>query len=175
MPDAPMKPLISARKIHKRVLELGREISADHAGKPLIVLALLDGAFCFVADLVRAINLPHVTLRFIRATSYGRRIVSSGQVKLEEMPDLGNQHVLLVDDILDTGRTLQACKKKLENAASVHTCVLLNKPMRRVPDGLQCADYIGFTIPDVFVVGYGLDYDGHYRHLPDIQKIISDE
>jgi hypoxanthine phosphoribosyltransferase len=87
------------------------------------------------------------------------------------MPDLRGKNVLLVDDILDTGRTLQACYKAIDGAATVQTCVLLNKPMRRVPDGLQCADYIGFTIPDVFVVGYGLDYDGHYRHLPDIRKI----
>ncbi len=174
MSQPSLKPLISSRKIHKRVQELGREISANLAGSPLTILALMDGAFCFVADLARAIDLPDVTLRFIRATSYGRSIVSSGQVKLEEMPDLSGRTVLLVDDILDTGRTLQAAKIALAGA-TVHTCVLLNKPMRRVPDGLQIADFVGFTIPDVFVVGYGLDFDGHYRHLPDIRKVVSED
>jgi hypoxanthine phosphoribosyltransferase len=173
MSQPSLKPLISRRKIHKRVKELGREISANLTGSPLTILALMDGAYCFVADLAREIDQPDITLRFIRATSYGRRIVSSGQVKLEEMPDLRGRTVLIVDDILDTGRTLQAAKKALGDT-TVYTCVLLNKPMRRVPDGLQIADFIGFTIPDVFVVGYGLDLDGHYRHLPDIHKVISD-
>ncbi len=162
-----LKPLLKARAIHKRVKELGQQISADHPGQPLTVLALLDGAFCFVADLVRCIDLPDLRLHFVRASSYGKQTTSRGKVALEPLPDLSGQTVLLVDDILDTGRTMQAVKSRLAGA-TIHTCVLLDKPTRRVPDGLQCADYIGFTIPDTFVVGYGLDYGGKYRHLPDI-------
>lgn len=167
MAKSRLKPLLRARAIHKRVKELGAEITADHRGRPLIVLALLDGAFCFVADLVRCIDLPDLRLHFVRASSYGKATRSSGKVALEPLPDLSGQHVLLVDDILDTGRTLQAVRASLAGA-TLHTCVLLDKPTRREPDGLQCADYIGFTIPDAFVVGYGLDHGGQHRHLPDI-------
>jgi hypoxanthine phosphoribosyltransferase len=168
-----LKPLLKARAIHKRVKELGQQISADHPGQPLTVLALLDGAFCFVADLVRCIDLPDLRLHFVRASSYGKKTTSRGKVALEPLPDLSGQTVLLVDDILDTGRTMQAAKSSLHGAI-IHTCVLLDKPTRRVPDGLQCADYIGFTIPDTFVVGYGLDYGGKYRHLPDICVLTED-
>lgn len=168
-----LKPLLKARAIHKRVKELGQQISADHPGQPLTVLALLDGAFCFVADLVRCMDQPDLRLHFVRASSYGKNTTSRGKVALEPLPDLSGQTVLLVDDILDTGRTMQAVKSILSGAI-VHTCVLLDKPTRRVPDGLQCADYIGFTIPDTFVVGYGLDYGGKYRHLPDICALAED-
>jgi hypoxanthine phosphoribosyltransferase len=162
-----LKPLLKARAIHKRVKELGAQITADHRGRALTVLALLDGAFCFVADLVRCIDLPDVQLHFVRASSYGTSTRSSGTVALEPLPDLTNHAVLVVDDILDTGRTLQAVKRSLKGAAP-RICVLLDKPTRREPDGLQCADYIGFTIPDAFVVGYGLDHGGQHRHLPDV-------
>lgn len=168
-----LKPLLKARAIHQRVKELGQEIVGDHPGQPLTVLALLDGAFCFVADLVRCIDLPDLRLHFVRASSYGKRTTSRGKVALDPLPDLDGQTVLLVDDILDTGRTMQAVKLGLGNA-TVRTCVLLDKPTRRVPEGLQCADYIGFTIPDTFVVGYGLDHGGKYRHLPDICALRED-
>lgn len=173
MSQSRLKPLIKTRAIHKRVKELGQQISADHPGQPLTVLALLDGAFCFVADLVRCIDLPDLCLHFVRASSYGKKTTSRGKVTLEPLPDLRGQTVLLVDDILDTGRTMQAVKTSLLGA-TIHTCVLLDKPTRRVPDGLQCADYIGFTIPDTFVVGYGLDHGGKYRHLPDICALIEE-
>jgi hypoxanthine phosphoribosyltransferase len=162
-----LKPLLKARAIQQRVKELGQQITTDHPGQALTVLALLDGAFCFVADLVRCIELPDLRLHFTRASSYGRHTTSRGKVSLDPLPDLAGQTVLLVDDILDTGRTMQAVKSGLRDAV-VRTCVLLDKPTRRVPDGLQCADYIGFTIPDTFVVGYGLDHGGKYRHLPNI-------
>jgi hypoxanthine phosphoribosyltransferase len=168
-----LKPLLKARAINKRVKELGAQITADHRGRPLTVLALLDGAFCFVADLVRCIDLPDVQLHFVRASSYGKSTRSSGTVALEPLPDLSGHAVLLVDDILDTGRTLQAVKVSLRGAAP-RTCVLLDKPTRREPDGLQCADYIGFTIPDAFVVGYGLDHGGQHRHLPDVCVLSED-
>lgn len=167
MPQNRLKPLLKARAIHQRVKELGQQITADHAGQTLTVLALLDGAFCFVADLVRCIDLADLRLHFVRASSYGKRTTSRGTVTLDPLPDLSGQTVLLVDDILDTGRTMQAVKFGLQDAV-VRTCVLLDKPTRRVPDGMQCADYIGFTIPDTFVVGYGLDHGGKYRHLPNI-------
>jgi hypoxanthine phosphoribosyltransferase len=164
------KPLLSSRKIHRRVLELGKEISQFYAGRPVTVLAVLDGAFCFVADLVRVINNNELSLHFVKVSSYGGQTKSSGSVTLDKIPDLSGQSVLIVDDILDSGLTLQAIKNVL-NADSVHTCVLLNKPLRRVPQGLPCADFIGFTVPDVFVVGYGLDHGGKYRHLPDVWEL----
>jgi len=162
-----LKPLLNARVIHQRVQELGQQITADHQGQALTVLALLDGAYCFVADLVRCIDLPDLCLHFVRASSYGTSTISRGKVALDPLPDLSGQTVLLVDDILDTGRTMQAVKSRLP-AVTLRTCVLLDKPTRRVPEGLQCADYIGFIIPDTFVVGYGLDHGGKHRHLPDI-------
>lgn len=162
-----LKPVLRARAIDHRVKELGQQISTDYHGQSVTVLALLDGAYCFVADLVRCIELPDLRLHFARASSYGTGTTSRGKVALDPLPDLRGQTVLVVDDILDTGRTLQAVTQALEGA-TLRTCVLLDKPTRRVPDGLQCADYIGFTIPDVFVVGYGLDHGGKHRHLPDI-------
>ncbi len=162
-----LKPLLRARAINQRVKELGQEIADDHRGRTVTVLALLDGAYCFVADLVRCIDLPDLRLHFVRASSYGKGTTSRGKVALEPLPDLHGQTLLLVDDILDTGRTLQAVVSSLPGV-TLRTCVLLDKPTRRVPDGLQCADYVGFTIPDLFVVGYGLDHAGQHRHLPDI-------
>ena len=168
-----LKPLISERRIQKRVRELAGEIARDHArdgaGQDLAVLALMDGAFVFVADLVRHLDLPSLRLHFVRASSYGGRTASSGRVELGTMPDLSGRTVLIVDDILDTGRTLAAARRAVSGAAEVKTCVLLDKPTRRVAEGLQVADYIGFTVPDVFVVGYGLDWDGRLRHLPDLR------
>lgn len=173
-----LKPLISERRIQKRVRELAGEIARDHARdhahQELAVLALMDGAFVFVADLVRHLDLPGLRLHFVRAASYGGRRTSSGRVELSEMPDLNGRTVLIVDDILDTGRTLATARRAVTGAAKVKTCVLLDKPTRRVADGLQVADYIGFTVPDVFVVGYGLDWDGRLRHLPELLAVAHD-
>lgn len=169
------KPLISSRRIQNRVRELAGEIARDHAGQDLAVLALLDGAFVFVADLVRQLDLPGLRVHFVRAASYGAgRTTSSGRVELGTMPDLAGRIVLIVDDILDTGRTLAAARNAVAGATMVKTCVLLDKPTRRVPDGLQVADYVGFTVPDVFVVGYGLDWDGRLRHLPELRSVVSE-
>lgn len=169
-----LKPLISERRIQKRVRELAGEIARDHADQELAVLALMDGAFVFVADLVRHLDLPGLRLHFVRAASYGGRTTSSGRVELGTMPDFSGRTVLIVDDILDTGRTLAAARRAISNAAAVKTCVLLDKPTRRVAEGLQVADYIGFTVPDVFVVGYGLDWDGRLRHLPELLAVARD-
>jgi hypoxanthine phosphoribosyltransferase len=162
------RPLIRASRIQARCRQLGRSIARDHAGTHPLVVALLGGAVCFVADLVRAVPLPYLELRFARASSYGAGTVSSGAVTISELPDCRDRPVLVVDDILDTGRTLHAVQQALlaAGAGVVRTCVLLDKPARRqLP---VHADYVGFTIPDRFVVGYGLDFDGEYRHLPDV-------
>jgi len=161
-------PLIRARALTRRVRALARRIAADHRGGDLVVLALMDGAFCFVADLARALDLPEVRLHFVRASSYGGAQLSAGRVDLGAIPELTRQRVLVVDDILDTGRTLKAAVGACAAAASVRTCVLLDKPARRASDGLPTADYVGFTIGDQFVVGYGLDHAGRWRHLPDV-------
>ncbi|MBA3684918.1 MAG: hypoxanthine phosphoribosyltransferase [Planctomycetes bacterium] len=168
-------PLIRAARIRGRVRQLGRELAGAFAGNPgrvPAIVALLDGSFCFVADLVRAIPVPDLRLHFARAASYHGGTVSSGSVTIDALPSCVGADVLVVDDILDTGRTLAAVVAALHagGAARVRTCVLLDKPARRVPvDGVRLrADFVGFTIPDRFVVGYGLDHDGRYRHLPDV-------
>jgi hypoxanthine phosphoribosyltransferase len=161
-------PLIRARSLRSRVRTLAQRICADHRTGTLVLLVIMDGAFCFVADLVRSIDLPDVRLHFVRASSYGGGTVSRGQVDLGAIPDLGGQQVVVADDILDTGRTLARVVAACGSARSVRTCVLLDKPARRASDGLAAADYVGFTIADAFVVGYGLDHDGRYRHLPDV-------
>ncbi|MBA3937388.1 MAG: hypoxanthine phosphoribosyltransferase [Planctomycetes bacterium] len=167
--------LISAVEIQSRVTALGAQIAAEHAagqgaggaGDTLTLVAVMDGAFLFAADLARAIRIPDLRLHFVRASSY-RGLVSSGSVAHEVLPDLAGRDVLVVDDILDTGRTLAAVLASCTGAARLRTCVLLDKPARRVPGGLASADYTGFTIADRFVVGYGLDLDGRYRHLPEV-------
>lgn len=161
------RPLIRAATIAARCRQLGRTITREHAGQDLLVLPLLGGAFCFVADLVRAIPLPGLELRFASARSYVG-CSSSGSVALADLPDCQGRPVLVVDDILDTGRTLSAVLAALQQrgASRLRSCVLLDKPARRCVS-IQ-ADLVGFTIPDRFVVGYGLDHDGRWRHLPDV-------
>ena len=162
-------PLIRAAALRRRVTALGRQVAQAYAGRAPTLLVLMDGAFCFAGDLVRAIPLAEVELQFRRASSY-RGTQSTGTVAMEALPDLRGKHVLVVDDILDTGRTLAAAVggAHAAGAASVGTCVLLDKPGRRVAEGVARADFTGFTIPDLFVVGYGLDHDGRWRGLPDI-------
>ena len=161
--------LIPASDIAKRVQELGAAITAQRTGAPLVILALMDGAFVFAADLARYITAPDLRLVFRRASSY-RGTVSTGQVALEAPPELHGADVWVVDDILDTGRTLAAAVAacQVAGAASVRVCVCLDKPSCREPDGLPYADLVGFDIPNAFVIGYGLDLDGRFRHLPDV-------
>ena len=172
-----LRPLIRADRLRARVRQLGRRLARDLAGydseRPPVLIALLDGSFCFVADLARSIPLPDLRLTFLTASSYGQSTVSQGVVAIGALPDCRGRTVVVVDDILDTGRTLHTVCTALREAgaASVRTCVLLDKRARRVvadAGGPLRADYVGFTIPDAFVVGYGLDYAGRYRHLPDI-------
>ncbi|MBN1270423.1 MAG: hypoxanthine phosphoribosyltransferase [Kiritimatiellae bacterium] len=167
--------LFTADQIRQRVRELVDEIAAGGRSEKLVLVAVLRGSFMFFADLVREINRHdlHPRIDLTTLESYGAGIESSGQVRVakEIAVDVSGADVLLVDDILDTGRTMAfACSHLFERgAASVRTCVMLDKPSRRVVP-VQ-ADYVGFTVPDVFVVGYGLDYDSYYRELPYIAKV----
>ena len=161
---------ISEAALQQRVAALGKEIADNLEGKPLTVICALKGAMVFAADIIR--QLPNaVELDFIGASSYRCGTTPSRQIQLTKALelDLTGKHVLLVEDIWDTGHTLAFLTAHLQaqNPASIHTCVLLDKPERRQVSGTQ-VDYIGFSIPDHFVVGYGLDYNQQYRNLPYI-------
>jgi hypoxanthine phosphoribosyltransferase len=161
-----LKPFISERRLRDRVRALGRAIRADYRGRELILVGVLKGSFIFMADLARAIDLP-LTCDFLRVSSYGSGTSSSGTIRMEfdlSHPVRG-KHVLLVEDIVDTGWTLDHVMRELrrKRPASLGLAALLHKPERtRVTVPI---DYLGFTIPDRFVVGYGLDFDGRYRNL----------
>ena len=161
--------LIDKDQLAERVRELGEEISADYAGKEILMIGVLRGAVVFMADLARAISLP-VALDFMAVSSYGASTSSSGIVRiLKDLDeDLAGKHVLIVEDIIDSGLTLNYLVDNLKSRqpASVRLCTLLNKPSRRKAP--VHVDYNGFTIPDYFVVGYGLDFAEKYRNLPFI-------
>lgn len=166
-----MKILLSAEDLRKRVDELGRTISRDYAGKELIVVGVLKGAFVFMADLIRAISVP-LHCEFLRVSSYENNR-STGAVRLEfdlTQPAEG-KHVLLVEDIVDTGRTLQFLLEhlKAKNPASVKVCSLLYKEINLQVRPL--IDYLGFTVPNDYVVGYGMDDRGLLRSLPEISSL----
>jgi hypoxanthine phosphoribosyltransferase len=158
--------LITKPALAQRVAELSREIERDFAGHELVVVAVLNGTVMFLADLIRHLSLP-LRLDFIGCSSYGPGTASGELVFTKELRlDVRGRDVLLVDDILDTGRTLKRVVARVEELKPrrVSTCVLLEKLERRVED--VRADYVGFKIPDLFVVGYGLDYAERYRNLP---------
>ena len=161
--------LFSEEQVHARSRELAEEINRDYAGKTPLVVGILRGAFIFMADLVRQITLP-ITLDFISASSYGAGTVSSGlvDIRLDLTEDIAGRDVILVEDVLDSGNTLSKLITELKgrHPASLKLCVLLDKPARRVQP-IQ-ADYVGFPVPDAFVVGCGLDFDQKYRQLPYI-------
>ncbi len=162
--------LISQDEIIAKVKELGQQISKDYSeDQELIVVGILKGAIIFLSDLVREINLP-IALDFMAVSSYGSSTESSGAVRiLKDLErDVENKHVLIVEDIVDTGLTLKYLLDNLHarKPASVKTCTLLDKPSRRLVD--VTVNYNGFSIPDKFVVGYGLDYGETYRNLPYI-------
>lgn len=155
-------------QIRQRIHDLGRAVQRDFGKHEWVVVALLSGSVLFVADLIRELEGPLI-LDFIGVSSYGAGTESGKLVYTKELKfEVTGRRVLVVDDILDTGRTLSAVIRKLKDlgAREVRTCVLLDKPARRQVK--QTADYVGFTIPDWFVVGYGLDYAERYRHLPFI-------
>ena len=162
--------LLSAEQIHNRITELGAEIDRDYpAGEPVYLIAVLKGAFIFMADLARAMKTP-ARIEFIGISSYGKGKTSSGQVQLTKDLDapIEGHHVIIVEDILDTGITLNYLSKLMaqRKPKSLRIVTLLDKPERR--QSPVKADYIGFTIPDEFVVGYGLDYAEDYRNLKDV-------
>ena len=168
------KVLLTEEEIAKRVKELGAEISKDYEGKEIVMVCLLTGAAWFATDLSRALE-NDMRMDFMVASSYGNGTTTSGNVKvsLDVRTDLSNKHVLLVDDIIDTGTTFKAITEMLasRNVASIKTCALCDKKERRTAD--INADYVGFVIPDEFVVGYGLDFAGSYRNLPYIGVLKS--
>lgn len=158
--------LISQQSLARRVRNLARQIEADFAGSDLVIVALLNGTVVFLADLLRQLSMP-LRLDFIGVSSYGAGTLSAELVFTKELRlDVSGRDVLVVDDILDTGRTLTRVTAKLckLNPRQIKICVLLDKPSRRV-EKIR-ADYVGFTIEDHFVVGYGLDYAERYRNLP---------
>ena len=162
--------LFSEADIRARVEDLGARITRDLEGKEVVLLALLKGSVIFFADLMRFVS-AQIRVDFAWVSSYGATTESSGTVELKVFPDedLAGKVVVVVDDILDTGRTMSAVVERLRDhhhAAEIRTCVLLDKEARRVTE--VRADYAGFEVEDVFVIGYGLDYADRYRNLPYI-------
>jgi hypoxanthine phosphoribosyltransferase len=181
LPPEASEVLLAEEQIRARVHELGAQISRDYEGEDLMLIGILKGSFIFLADLVRSISIP-LSVGFVTVSSYGASTQSSGDVRIVgDLPGSGNsrhndtesvegRHVLLVEDIVDTGCTLRMSRLEeiliKKGAASVKICALLDKPERRRVE--IAAQYTGFRIPDKFVVGYGLDFRGLYRNLPCI-------
>ena len=167
------RALISAERIAKRVQDMGREISEVYADidTPLVLVVILKGATVFAADLLRSLSIP-AELEFVSAASYGSG-TAPGKLKLAHMVEgpLVGRHVLLIEDIIDSGRTVSAIAKRLRKLrpASLRLAALLDRPARREVE--TSIDFTGFVIPDRFVIGYGLDYAGLYRELPGIYTL----
>ncbi len=167
-----LKLIISPDEIQAKIEELGKEITRDYEDKKLVVIGILKGAFIFMADLVRSIDLP-IEIDFVRLQSYGSSTESSGQISITKDVELSlkDKHVLVVEDIIDTGYTIQYLKEilSLHKTASVKICCLIDKKERREVE--IDADYVGFEIERGFLVGYGLDYDEKYRNLPGVYHL----
>ncbi len=163
------KCLVTEQEIKAKVKEIGQVISAAYDGQDLLVIGILKGAVIFLADLIREITIP-IQIDFMAVSSYGATTESSGVVRIIKDLDqsIEDKHVLIVEDIIDSGLTLKYLIEILKSRGpkSIRVCTLLDKPDRRKTDVV--VDYNGFSIPDEFVVGYGLDYDERYRHLPEI-------
>ena len=166
--------MISAERIKRRVQQMGRQISEVYGdiNTPLVLVAVLKGATVFAADLLRSLSIP-AELEFVRAASYGSGTATTGRVRLAHMVEgpLVDRHVLLVEDIVDSGRTIDTVRKSFRRfkPASLRLAALLDRPARReIKVGI---DFTGFVIPDRFVIGYGLDYAGLYRELPGIYSL----
>ncbi len=167
----PLKPLITEETIKERIVELAKEIQ-KHFGEPFLVVSLLKGAFVFTADLIRALDIP-VQVDFMWVSSYGSSQESTGHIKvIKDLDrDIEGLRLLLVDDILDTGYTLAEVYRllTLKGAREIRTCVLLDKKERRKVD--FHADFVGFEVPNLFLVGYGLDWDEEGRNLRSIYAV----
>ena len=163
--------MITEQEIKEQIKKVGEKISREYEGKPVLLVSVLKGAFVFMADLCRAITIP-VEIDFMSASSYGAGTVSSGTVRIDFdlKHDISNYHVIIVEDIIDTGRTLKEIVRLLNgrNPLSIKVVTLLDKPSRRVVEFV--ADEVLFTIPDFFVIGYGLDFNEYYRNLPYIAE-----
>ena len=177
MPPTDPSPteLLSRAQIAERVQALGQTIAKDYAGLEPVLVCVLKGGFVFAADLIRAIDLP-LRVEFFGVKSYGAETSSSGvvQITLDLAHPIEGRHVLIIEDIVDTGLTLTYLGEQLKarGAASLRVCALLNKPSRMLRP--VTIDYLGFTIDDVFVVGYGLDHAERYRNLPYVAALAQD-
>ena len=163
-----LKVLVSEEQIQTRIREMGAEISKEYEGKDPVVLGVLKGVVVFYADMIRHITVP-CQMDFMCLSSYkGTQSTGNMIVKQDMSVDVSGRHVLILEDIFDTGGSLDYTYKHLmsKNPASVKICTLLDKPERRKPGITLKPDWVGFTIPNEFVVGYGLDFDEHYRNLP---------
>jgi len=171
--DNRIKVLISESELDKRTSELADEINKEFAGKSVKVLCVLTGGVMFMVDLVKKLDID-IEMDFMDISSYGASTESSGIVRINRdlKSPITDQNVLLIEDIIDTGRTLSHVKKHMlsQNPASFKICTLLDKPSRRVVNDV-IPEYVGFTIPDKFVIGYGLDYNQKYRQLPFIGEL----
>lgn len=167
-----LRVMISEERISKRIRELAEQISKDYEGKSIHLICILKGSVFFCCDLAKRISIP-VTLDFMSVSSYGNETVSSGRVRIVKDLDesIQGEHVLILEDIIDSGRTLAYLMDLLGTRApaSLNICTLLDKPDRRVTD--VNVKYVGFEIPDEFVVGYGLDFQQKYRNLPYVAVI----
>lgn len=176
MPEAIVNPLITEEQLQDRIASLAKEIAAG-IEREVMVISLLKGSFMFTADLIRALHKTGIRTQmdFMTLSSYGDGTESSGQVVMKSplTEEISDKDVLVVDDILESGRTLQFAKQQLERlgARSVKVAVLLEKPGKLAVE--MQADFIGFTIPDKFVVGYGLDYASYYRELPYVGVVAN--
>ena len=160
--------LLSEEQIQKRIEELGEILSQEYAGKNPVIVGVLKGVVVFYADMIRRIKVP-CQMDFMWISSYkGTDSTGTMQVKRDVSADIKGRHVLILEDIFDTGNSLDYTYKHLlsKEPASLKICTLLDKPERRNPDIKLQADYVGFTIPNAFVVGYGLDYNEYFRNLP---------
>lgn len=171
--DHEIKVLLSEEEVDKRIQEIGDQITKDYAGQSVHLVCVLKGGSFFMCELAKRIDLP-VSLDFMSVSSYGSDTKSSGVVKIVKDLDesLAGKNVIVVEDIVDSGRTLSYLLEMLKDRkpASLKLCTLLDKPERRVVD--VDVTYTGFKVPDVFVVGYGLDYDQLYRNLPYIGEVV---
>ena len=170
--DYTIKTLLTREEVEKRIKELAKEIEKDYCGKNLLVIGLLKGSIMFMSDLIKEMDLP-VMIDFMSVSSYSGT-TSTGVINVLKDTDISvkDKDVLIVEDIIDTGLTLSHVKKLLEDrgAKSLKICTLLDKPSRRTVE--MKGDYVGFEIPDEFVVGYGLDYDQHHRNLPYVGIVV---
>jgi len=169
------RPIVTQEEMRARIKELGKQIANDYTGNDLVLVGVLKGAYSFYADLARAIRIP-MRVDFLIVASYGGQSKTSGKVKVitELTEDIKGKDVLLVEDIVDSGLTVQYLIKTLtkHKPKSIKVCTLLSKPERRTID--VALDYIGFKIPNQYVVGYGLDYQQKYRNLPYLAVLDMD-